>query len=427
MEPIVYRTVLIPWEGKGTPGYAERFIVPLGKMYAVYVPRKNICAYVNKTFVEKIDSDNPLVLSLNKLIDFLPLVPTSNTDKINQMMISLTSDCNMRCRYCYVSGGETPQYMSWPTAKAAIDYAVKRSINEFNIVFQGAGEPTLAFDMMKRCCDYAKKLCSRKHKRLKISITSNGVFGKPVLEWVKGLGKSLDLTISFDGTPEIQNSNRPLKNGLPSYSVVKRTIEQLNRREIDYKVSTTFTSHGISNMLGIMKHFKKLGIKKVASGFVDEQGRCKKNDIRAPSMSEGLKQHEVSSKFARRFDMQVRDFMDCLTWNVSKCDPKFVVMTDGDISACPSVMDVNGPFASTFFYGKIKNGIVKINQRKLDYLRNRTTDKIPTCRDCFVKWKCNACPYEALRDGGSIYSPSDAKCRTIRKIFKKNIKELFTL
>ena len=80
--------------------------------------------------------------------------------KIHSLVLQVTQQCNLRCRYCVYSGhykGRTHsgRRMSWNIAKQAIDLVVghSRDCSEFEFGFYG-GEPLLAFDLIKQCVEY---------------------------------------------------------------------------------------------------------------------------------------------------------------------------------------------------------------------------------------------------------------------------------
>ncbi|MGA2034858.1 MAG: hypothetical protein ABSG68_21620 [Thermoguttaceae bacterium] len=64
----------------------------------------------------------------------------------------LTRACNLRCVYCYASGGERPNVMPWQVAKAAVDFVLENAAaleqSSVGVSFHGGGEPTLAWTLL---------------------------------------------------------------------------------------------------------------------------------------------------------------------------------------------------------------------------------------------------------------------------------------
>jgi uncharacterized protein len=102
-----------------------------------------------------------------------------NKEKIKSLILEITQQCNLRCRYCSFSGTykfsrtHNSNCMSFSTAKKAIDFYIKNSSDSDlvkNICFYG-GEPLLQFDTIRKCTEYAYERTGRK---IRIRIASNG-------------------------------------------------------------------------------------------------------------------------------------------------------------------------------------------------------------------------------------------------------------
>ena len=130
----------------------------------------------------------------------------------------LTSDCNLRCVYCYSSGGSTKHYLSFKAARAAIDFiidnALKLDRDNIFVGFHGGGEPTLAWDTLCKIVEYTKAKVSKnnlKDLRLMLDmLDSMGVTGfRPGV--VLPVGYALDYL-----SPE---------EYIPSWMIIEQIIE----------------------------------------------------------------------------------------------------------------------------------------------------------------------------------------------------------
>ena len=134
-----------------------------------------------------------------------------------QLVLNVTEDCNMRCKYCYLS--ETYKYtrnrtntiMSEETAYKALDYYFKimSEISKFNpgkkcaITFYG-GEALMNFDVIKKSIEYAKKNAPVEPL---FNLTTNGLlFTEEKAEYL--VNNDVAITISLDGNREEHNRNR---------------------------------------------------------------------------------------------------------------------------------------------------------------------------------------------------------------------------
>jgi uncharacterized protein len=87
-----------------------------------------------------------------------------------QVVLNITEDCNLRCKYCYLSEpylytrNRTKNKMSVEVGKKAIDFffdllkpaAIRNPYKHIAVTFYG-GEPFLEFNVLKELVTYAKK------------------------------------------------------------------------------------------------------------------------------------------------------------------------------------------------------------------------------------------------------------------------------
>lgn len=74
-----------------------------------------------------------------------PLKPNPTTDVADRITLHISNDCNLRCKYCYASGGNYKMkrsLMTTDTAKQFYDFCIHHFSHIEKIVFFG-GEPCL--------------------------------------------------------------------------------------------------------------------------------------------------------------------------------------------------------------------------------------------------------------------------------------------
>ncbi len=156
-----------------------------------------------------------------------------NRRAITSAYFLLTENCNLRCTYCFE--GQTrciTKYMSKETAFKTVDYllqqAVDNDVDEISITFFG-GEPMLCPDLMTEIMHYAEAQAKEKSKETRYGIITNGtIYNEKVeafLDVWRGYKGSVDIQLSIDGIPEIQNTNRPCAaEGLVSSQLVESAV-----------------------------------------------------------------------------------------------------------------------------------------------------------------------------------------------------------
>lgn len=167
--------------------------------------------------------ENPQILKLKER-GFLqsikkPEICHPLTDKVESyiqnnlslLILQVTQNCNLRCRYCVYSGSymnrvHSNKRMSFETAKQAVDFYYEHSKNtEAALISFYGGEPLLELDLIKRVVGYCEMKFSE--KQLNINMTTNATL--LTIESMDFLqSHQVNLTISLDGPEEIHNEGR---------------------------------------------------------------------------------------------------------------------------------------------------------------------------------------------------------------------------
>ena len=159
---------------------------------------------------------------------YLPSVPQAT--QISSIDLDITTACNLSCSYCFKSLGE-PHHMSVDTAKTAIEWLIRASKNvpEISVNFMG-GEPILRFEDLKEIVAWGRRRARAAGKRASFSLTSNmTLWTDEIRQWVDEQG--LGVMMSTDGHPEMQDTQRPAKDGKPKAEIVaKWTRSMLSSR-----------------------------------------------------------------------------------------------------------------------------------------------------------------------------------------------------
>ncbi len=158
-------------------------------------------------------------------------------EKIEQMCLEPTQQCNLRCRYCVHSGkykfqrAHSPRTMDFPTAKRAIDFYLKKfNENKWNISFYG-GEPLLRFDFIKKCIEYINSFGLRTQHGIRI-ITNGTLLKESYLNFFKE--NNVDLQISLDGPAKHHDLYRLYKNGKGSFGTIIDNLEMIKKFDASY-------------------------------------------------------------------------------------------------------------------------------------------------------------------------------------------------
>lgn len=216
-------------------------------------------------------NDNPILsklkvqgyLSSHKLSEIIhpedELLEFRLNSKLNLLILQVTQQCNLRCKYCPYSGGfynreHANKKMTFETAKKAIDFYMKRCTDNgvISISFYG-GEPLLEFDLIKKCIEYAEK--EGECNQVFFNMTSNATL--LTSEIVAYLEKhNVDLMISLDGPQQVHDKNRDFYGGKGSFETVAKNLDMIRREFPEYFKSITFNCvMDIDNDFGCINEF----------------------------------------------------------------------------------------------------------------------------------------------------------------------------
>lgn len=169
-----------------------------------------------------------------------------------QLILCVTWDCNLRCKYCYYSEeyahsrNRSSQYMDFSVAKQAVDYYLShlRTVQmryprrKGAITFYG-GEPLLHFGLVQRVIEYIESLGVGD---ILFSITTNGtLLTQAVQDFLVQHGVSV--CISLDGPPEEHDRLRVYPDGSGSFDAVYKYCVEFRRRYPCYPNSMLLSCH----------------------------------------------------------------------------------------------------------------------------------------------------------------------------------------
>ena len=167
-----------------------------------------------------------------------------NYGNLFQLVLNVTEDCNLRCKYCYLSEiydfsrNRTSCNMTFDTAKKAVDYFLKkiREVSKFNpakkaaITFYG-GEPLLNFTLVQDVVAYVEENYS--DIDLNFNLTTNGILlSEDKADYL--VKKGFIISVSIDGNQENNDRNRVFPDGSGSFNVVYKNLVAFKRKYPDY-------------------------------------------------------------------------------------------------------------------------------------------------------------------------------------------------
>lgn len=191
-----------------------------------------------------------LVARISRVVDTRPSVRVARDvpGMLQKLVLNISNDCNMRCRYCYADGGSyggNRALMTLQIARQAVERVFEHYKNVHTVMFFG-GEPTLNPDAIEVCC---KRVLELYHQRAvlqmpRLGMVTNGlILNQRMLDIIRR--HELLVTVSLDGPAEINDLLRVSCDEKGSFRRIARNIRRIQEatsgREPS-RVEATYTS-----------------------------------------------------------------------------------------------------------------------------------------------------------------------------------------
>jgi uncharacterized protein len=326
-----------------------------------------------------------------------------------QVTLYPTNRCTLRCSYCYAQGGEGGDAgeplttIDLDAARRAIDF-VARNAKElaeeglphrnFLVSIHGNGEPFCAFDTLREIVFYAHDVSEALDFPVVLNTATNGVLSTEQLEFL--VANFNNVNISFDGLPELQDSQRPLADGSGSFAWVDRTMRRLAEAEVNFGIRATVTEAMVSRLAEVTAFVADTypGIEQLHFEPVWECGRCVTSSDTQPAAEAFIENYLAALEVAQEKSLRLvysGARQDMLTDAFCKVSSgSYTVTPTGDVTACYEVSYRSDPRSERYFFGRYdrEQGDYVYDREKLAALAELNVKNIPFCDDCFCRWHC---------------------------------------
>lgn len=328
-------------------------------------------------------------------------------NKTQTITLCVTESCDLRCKYCYMTGKNTKNHMSYETAVQAVNFILSEDeyFNEKDSVvwdFIG-GEPFLEIDLIDKLCDYIKKETYRRNhrwfNRYRFSFSTNGLTydTEKVQKYINKNQRHLSIGISIDGNKIKHDAQRVKADGSGSFDEVKRVVPLWLNQFPWAGTKSTFAHEDILYLKDSVIELWNMGIKYVAANVVFEdvwhEGDDKIFENQLIELADYIIENELYYDYSVRFfDPNIgfpltegyKDANYCGAGNMITIDYK------GDIYPCIRYTAFTLNNSEEYKIGNIKTGINYDLIRPFENLTLRVQSK-DECINCDVAVGCSWC------------------------------------
>ena len=355
-----------------------------------------------------------------------------------QITFVVTQECNLRCKYCYMTDKNKCNVMSFDVAKNAIDYFIDNKealfTTDYVILDFIGGEPLLEMTLIKQIIDYFVLSTYQKKSpwfgRFRVSIQSNGVLvGEASFQkLLKRHENLIGLSITIDGTEEKHDMQRVFPDGTGSYKTVEANFNMMLSKGISLATKITFAHDDLGLVKDSVVHLWNLGLKSVPGNVVFE-------DVWKDGDSELFKQQLISLAdyiidnklwnerdtgfFSDLIGFKADD--DALMSPTCGTGGMYCVDAKGDIYNCVRFMDYSLNNKSALKFGNIYSGIDPDRVRPFKTLFKRHLND-QECMDCKINHSCPHCPgfnYDET-PADSLYHRAKFNCEMFKSQVRAN-------
>ena len=357
--------------------------------------------------------------------------------EINPIIKEVTTDCNLRCKYCFFDKQKRRKNrVSAPILKTIIREICKCNPENGEIMFYWhGGEPLLAgIDFYEKAVEFQEKFKKSKQK-IRNGIETNATLLNE--EWANFFNrKKFEVGVSLDGPREYHNAYRQYPDGKGSFDDVMRGVMILKEGGIEFSVISVITQKSVLVPKEIFSFFLSQGI----SNFVNFVPALGIETGRGISFEQSVKPTLYINFLIKVFDSWIqgnnselrilplesiiRAFLgfpqkDCRF--AGKCTRSMVIESNGDIFACNTYS-----YGDFFRFGNIKDGIsLVVNPETSEKYRNY----LRFLED--IKNRCSRCQWYKVCHGGCpgwyyLGKGKNILCKDFKRLFahiQKTLKE----
>ncbi len=349
-----------------------------------------------------IDSNNPVVDEISQKLSIINfrLGHSANVsiNEISQNLVLLLSNsCNLGCKYCYAQYERESGFLSKQKIKNIVNFVFKLNKNSPNIIsvsFLGGGEPTLNWELLVWAIEYTKQQAAAYGIRLRIGFPTNATLLNA--ERIDFLAKNnVEIGVSFEPLPDIQNEQRPFVNSDSStYNVVKRNVHLLHEKGIRTRFRSTITPQYVYRMEEMVQHVADEFpyIKKIHFEPVYPLLELETNSFDIDLFYTQFTDNYMKARYIG--DLYGIDITTATTNILGKIKPRYCrgelcVTPIGDIVICHRSSSEKDVRYHKFKYGYVTDENIFIDNAKFQMVNELLNMKGTQCEECFSKWHCS--------------------------------------
>lgn len=316
----------------------------------------------------------------------------------------VTEDCNLRCKYCYITHKASNKRMNFEVAKKFIDYILTADItfSKSVIIDFFGGEPMIEMDLVDKISDYFKlRAFELGHPwawNYRFNFSTNGITyaTDSVQNYIKKNYGKLSVEISIDGNKRKHDLNRVFPDGSGSYDIIEQNIP-LWISQFAPATKMTFSHEDLPYLKDSVLSLWKHGVTEVAANVVFENVWHDGDDALFESQLCDLGDYIIDNKLWDKYYCTL--FSDSIGGRISEeqrdnvycgAGKMLAVGPDGKLYPCVRYKDYSLNNHRERVVGTVDDGINMERVRPFMVAASRYQDD-DECTNCPVSAGCPQC------------------------------------
>lgn len=344
-------------------------------------------------------------------------------DELHLTLI-LTTDCNLKCDYCYTESKIQKLYLSPKRVADIIDSFFKEKYYKRTFIQFFGGEPTLNIPAIRTVLNRVRYYSDNPF----FYITTNGTFDEKVLNFI--IKERIALYFSLDGLEGYNDLHRKTLSGEGSFSLATKNLRAILEAHLPCKVRSTITPDNVFGMKRFAEEMFRMGVRLIHFTPMANVGHARENNC--ISVDDGFYDTYVNNLIevldvAEGCGAQLVTPLSLLLGRPSRpyCKvfnnkTKFIITPEGKVTLCYGIQSSSNSFSENFILGEYNSQTRRfdISDKILQKL-NSAYDTIVQnhCSDCFAYFACKGgCFAQNLSSCGSLFEMDKSFCLIQKKI-----------
>lgn len=384
--------------------------------------------YIDKGYL--INESEEKKIYIKKYLEF---IENRDKDEIQIFFVPWYA-CNFGCAYCYQSEYEPEKNsLSKELIDSFFSYIKKEFLGRRKYITVFGGEPLLPAEASRNSIEYI--LQNATENGIDTAFVTNGYSLKEYSSILKKY-RIREVQVTLDGTEDVHNIRRPLKNGGGSFEKIVEGIDAALANEININLRVVIDKENIHSLVDLAKFAVEKGWTtnpyfKTQLGRNYELHYCQASQSKLYERLEFyeaiyslIKEHpevvefhkpafSVSKFLFDNGELPAPLFDDC-----TGCKTEWAFDGTGQIYACTATVGKKGEELGTYY------PTVSKAEELIKVWENRDVTTIPECKDCNLQLACGGgCASIAKNKTGNLIAPD---CRLVKQLLEMGMSHYFS-